>query len=35
MGSTFCPRRSSSRADLDWTVLHATKTAPIRAAGGP
>lgn len=35
MGSTFCPRRSSSRADLDWTVLHAAKTAPIRAAGGP
>lgn len=24
-----------SRADLDWTVLHAAKTAPIRAAGGP
>ncbi|OSZ60761.1 RNA polymerase subunit sigma [Streptomyces pharetrae CZA14] len=34
MGSTFCPSRSS-RADLDWTVLHAAKTAPIRAAGGP
>jgi RNA polymerase sigma-70 factor (ECF subfamily) len=34
MGSTFCPNRSS-RADLDWTVLHAAKTAPIRAAGGP
>ncbi len=34
MGSTICPNRRSS-ADLDWTVLHATKTAPIRAAGGP
>lgn len=34
MGSTFCPRRSG-RADLDWTVLHAAKTAPIRALGGP
>ncbi|NUV57822.1 sigma-70 family RNA polymerase sigma factor, partial [Streptomyces coelicolor] len=34
MGSTFCPSRSA-RADLDWTVLHAAKTAPIRAAGGP
>jgi RNA polymerase sigma-70 factor (ECF subfamily) len=34
MGSTFCPSRSS-RADLDWTVLHATKTGPIGAAGGP
>lgn len=34
MGSTFCPSRSS-RSDLDWTVLHAAKTAPIRAAGGP
>jgi RNA polymerase sigma-70 factor (ECF subfamily) len=34
MGSTYCPSRSS-RADLDWTVLHAAKTAPIRAAGGP
>jgi RNA polymerase sigma-70 factor (ECF subfamily) len=33
MGSTFCPSRSS-RADLDWTVLHAAKTAPLRAAGG-
>jgi RNA polymerase sigma-70 factor, ECF subfamily len=33
MGSTICPSRSS-RADLDWTVLHAAKTAPIRAAGG-
>src|SRR6478609_8898256 len=33
MGSTFCPSRSS-RADLDWTVLHAGKNAPIRAAGG-
>ncbi len=34
MGSTFCPSRSA-RADLDWSVLHAAKTAPIRAAGGP
>ncbi|MDQ0599044.1 RNA polymerase sigma-70 factor (ECF subfamily) [Streptomyces canus] len=34
MGSTICPSRSS-RADLDWTVLHAAKTGPIRAAGGP
>lgn len=33
MGSTVCPSRSSS-ADLDWTVLHAAKTAPIRAAAG-
>lgn len=34
MGSTICPNRRSS-ADLDWTVLHASKTGPIRAAGGP
>ncbi len=34
MGSTICPSRRSS-ADLDWTVLHAGKNAPIRAAGGP
>ncbi|KAB1147570.1 sigma-70 family RNA polymerase sigma factor [Streptomyces luteolifulvus] len=34
MGSTVCPTRSS-RTDLDWTVLHAAKTASIRAAGGP
>jgi RNA polymerase sigma-70 factor (ECF subfamily) len=33
MGSTICPRRSSS-ADLDWTVLSAAKTAPVRAAAG-
>lgn len=33
MGSTFCPARSS-RTDLDWTVLHAAKTAPVRAAAG-
>ena len=33
MGSTFCPARSS-RTDLDWTVLHAARTAPIRAAAG-
>lgn len=34
MGSTICPTRDSS-ADLEWTVLHAAKTAPVRAAGGP
>ena len=34
MGSTFCPSRSS-RSDLDWSVLHATKATPIGAAGGP
>lgn len=34
MGSTICPNRRSS-ADLDWTVLHASKTGLIRAAGGP
>jgi RNA polymerase sigma-70 factor (ECF subfamily) len=33
MGSTICPNRSSS-TDLDWTVLQAAKTAPIRAAAG-
>ncbi|GAB2949787.1 RNA polymerase sigma factor SigR [Streptomyces heilongjiangensis] len=33
MGSTICPTRSS-RADLDWTVLHAAKGAPVRAAAG-
>ncbi|GHD40289.1 ECF RNA polymerase sigma factor SigR [Streptomyces galbus] len=33
MGSTICPSRGN-RADLDWTVLHAAKTAPIRAAAG-
>lgn len=33
MGSTICPSRSS-RADLDWTVLHAARTAPIRGAAG-
>lgn len=33
MGSTFCPSRGS-RADLDWTVLHAAKTTPIRRAAG-
>ena len=33
MGSTYCPSRSS-RADLEWTVLHAAKAAPIRAAAG-
>ncbi len=34
MGSTICPSRSSS-ANLDWTVLHAAKSTPVRAAGGP
>ncbi|UJA10374.1 sigma-70 family RNA polymerase sigma factor [Streptomyces collinus] len=33
MGSTICPSRSS-RTDLDWTVLHAAKTTPIRGAAG-
>lgn len=33
MGSTVCPSRSS-RTDLDWTVLHAAKTTPIRGAAG-
>ncbi len=33
MGSTICPSRRSA-ADLDWSVLHAAKTAPIRAAAG-
>ncbi|GGX26998.1 ECF RNA polymerase sigma factor SigR [Streptomyces chartreusis] len=33
MGSTHCQSRSSL-ADLDWTVLHAAKTAPIRGAAG-
>ncbi|SOD83878.1 RNA polymerase, sigma subunit, ECF family [Streptomyces sp. Ag109_G2-15] len=33
MGSTICPSRDS-RADLEWTVLHAAKAAPIRAAAG-
>ncbi|MDQ0992966.1 RNA polymerase sigma-70 factor (ECF subfamily) [Streptomyces sp. V3I7] len=33
MGSTVCPSRCS-RPDLDWTVLHAAKTAPIRGAAG-
>ena len=30
MGSTICP----SRTELDWTVLHAAKIAPVRAAAG-
>jgi len=34
MGSTFCPSRTGS-ADLEWSVLHAAKTAPVRVAGGP
>ena len=33
MGSTVCPSRSS-RTDLDWTVLTAAKTTPIRGAAG-
>lgn len=33
MGSTTCPNRSN-RADLDWTVLTAAKTTPIRGAAG-
>ncbi|TXS67215.1 sigma-70 family RNA polymerase sigma factor [Streptomyces sp. sk2.1] len=33
MGSTICPRRSNA-ADLEWTVLHAARTAPERASGG-
>ncbi|GAA3880805.1 RNA polymerase sigma factor SigR [Streptomyces lannensis] len=33
MGSTICPSRRSS-ADLDWTVLHSAKAAPVRAAAG-
>lgn len=33
MGSTICPSRSSA-ADLEWSVLHAAKTAPVRTAGG-
>ena len=34
MGSTICPSRRSA-ADLDWSVLHAAKTVPLRAPGGP
>jgi len=34
MGSTICPSRRSA-ADLDWSVLHAARTAPFRASGGP
>jgi len=33
MGSTICPSRSSS-TDLDWTVLTAAKTTPVRGAAG-
>lgn len=33
MGSTICPSRRSA-SDLDWTVLHAARTAPIRGAAG-
>ncbi|GGW19218.1 ECF RNA polymerase sigma factor SigR [Streptomyces capoamus] len=33
MGSTACPSRTRS-ADLDWTVLHAARTTPIRGAAG-
>ncbi len=34
MGSTICPSRRST-ADLDWSVLHVAKNAPLRAPGGP
>lgn len=34
MGSTICPTRRSA-PDLEWSVLHAARTAPLRAAGGP
>ncbi|KPH97810.1 RNA polymerase, sigma-24 subunit, RpoE, ECF subfamily [Actinobacteria bacterium OK074] len=33
MGSTICPNRRTA-ADLEWSVLHAAKTAPIRGAAG-
>ena len=33
MGSTICPSRERS-ADLDWTVLHAARTAPFQGAAG-
>ncbi|MYU06557.1 sigma-70 family RNA polymerase sigma factor [Streptomyces sp. SID8366] len=33
MGSTICPARQTG-AELDWTVLHAPKTASIRGAAG-
>jgi RNA polymerase sigma-70 factor, ECF subfamily len=33
MGSTICPSRSHA-VDLEWTVLSAAKTVPVRAAGG-
>jgi len=34
MGSTICPSRGSS-AGLEWSVLHAAKTVPVRTPGGP
>ncbi|NEB80547.1 sigma-70 family RNA polymerase sigma factor [Streptomyces sp. SID14478] len=34
MGSTICPSRATT-PDLEWSVLSAAKTAPLRAAGGP
>ncbi|GAA2319245.1 RNA polymerase sigma factor SigR [Streptomyces kunmingensis] len=34
MGSTICPSRATT-PELEWSVLSAAKTAPIRAAGGP
>ncbi|XIG75216.1 RNA polymerase subunit sigma [Streptomyces sp. SGAir0957] len=34
MGSTICPGRATT-PELEWSVLSAAKTAPIRAAGGP
>lgn len=34
MGSTICPSRATT-PELEWSVLSAAKTVPIRAAGGP
>lgn len=34
MGSVACPSRATA-PDLEWSVLSAAKTAPVRAAGGP
>lgn len=33
MGSTICPSRKAA-SDLEWTVLSAARTVPVRAAGG-
>lgn len=33
MGSTICPSRERA-TDLEWTVLSAARTAPVRAPGG-